>query len=102
MQVKELITFYVNEASKTLDVTFRLETDSDEEIRNDSIPIDEVETYGYEFLKEETKNFEDDNEDYNSDFGDDFDIFIDEEEVTSFLNEYYMINQKKLPPSELF
>ena len=44
MQVKELITFYVNETSKTLDVTFRLETDSDEEIRNDSIPIDEVET----------------------------------------------------------
>lgn len=101
MQVKELITFYVNESSKTLDVTFRLETDSDEEIRNDSITIDEVETYGYEFLNKENETFEED-EMFDTNFDDDFDFFIDEEEVTSFLNEYYMINPKKLPPSELF
>lgn len=101
MQVKELITFYVNESSKTLDVTFRLETDSDEEIRNDSISIDEVESYGYQFLNEESESFDEDDV-FDADFNNDFDFFIDEEEVTSFLNEYYMINPKKLPPSELF
>ena len=35
MEVKELISFYVNESLQTLDVTFRLSIDGDDEIRND-------------------------------------------------------------------
>jgi hypothetical protein len=102
MQVKDLITFYINDSSKTLDVTFRLETDGDEEIRNDSISIDSVENFGYEFLNETVSNNYDDEEDsFDNYYEDDFNP-IDEEEVISFLNEYYMVNPKKLPPSEPF
>ena len=102
MQVKELITFYVNELSNTLDVTFRLETDGEEEIRNDSILIETVSEFGYNFLKN--------NEDYNDEDGEDIferyymddPYFIEEDEVILFLNEYYMINIQKLPPVEPF
>lgn len=101
MQVKELVTFYINEMSKTLDVSFRMEIDSEDEIRNDSILIEEVKNFGYEFLNEEKMDlYEDENyEDLLNDFEDEI---VDENEVLSFLNEYYMINENKLPSAELF
>lgn len=102
MQVRELITFYKNDSSKTLDVSFRLETDSEEEIRNDSILLDEVKNYGYEFLNDTNSTTLNDDESYEEDFDYSDDFLIDEDEVISFLNEYYMINPKKLPNSELF
>lgn len=100
MQVKELITFYINETSKTLDVSFRMEIDGDDEIRNDSIILQEVDNFGYEFLNEETELFDEDLDENFGDYSDDF--FIDESEILSFLNEYYMVNENKIPPTELF
>lgn len=102
MQVRELITFYKNDSSKTLDVSFRLETDSEEEIRNDSILLDEVKNYGYDFLNDTNSTTLNDDESYEEEFDYSDDFLIDEDEVISFLNEYYMINPKKLPNSELF
>jgi hypothetical protein len=49
MEIKELVSYYINESSKTVDVTFRLTTDGDDEIRTDQIQIDEVESFGYNF-----------------------------------------------------
>jgi len=103
MQVKELVSFYINETSKTIDVSFRLETDGDEEIRNDSIMINDVESYGYEFLNENIEDlFEDEEDFFEKNYNEKYDNEFDETEVLSFLNEYYMINQNKLPPAELF
>jgi len=103
MQVKDLITFYINDSSKTLDVTFRLETDGDDEIRNDSILIETVDEFGYEFLNESDYDDYDDEDDlFDSYYDEDNHSPIDEDEVISFLNEYYMINQKKLPSVEPF
>lgn len=101
MQVKDLITFYINESAKTLDVTFRLETDGEEEVRNDSILIEEVESFGYKFLNDSNNMFDEEllEEDFNNDF---YDNMVDEDEVISFLNEYYIINSNKLPPIEPF
>lgn len=101
MQVKEIISFYINDSSKTLDVTFRMEIDSDDEIRNDSILIETVENYGYEFLNDDDSFLYDDEDSTESDFNDE-NYQVDESEVMSFLNEYYMVNSNKLPPSELF
>jgi len=103
MQVKELITFYINESLNTLDVTFRLEIDNEDEIRNDSILLEDIENYGYEFLSENEPDLFDDEEDLFESMNDDFlDSNINEDDVISFLNEYYIINPKKLPPAELF
>ena len=39
MEIKELISFYINESTHTLEVTFRLLSDSEDVIRNDEIEI---------------------------------------------------------------
>jgi hypothetical protein len=44
----------------------------------------------------------DEDEDYEDDDYEDDEIFVDDQEVTSFLNEYYLIYPTKLPNSELF
>ena len=39
MEIKELVSYYLNESSKTLDVTFRTTLDSEDEIREDRINL---------------------------------------------------------------
>jgi len=101
MQVKELITFYVNDLSNTLDVTFRLETDGEEEIRNDSISIYTVKEFGYDFLNEDNDSYESEDDLFENYYLEDSNL-VYEEDVISFLNEYYMINLNKLPTAEPF
>lgn len=103
MEITELISFYLNENSKTLDVTFRTTLDTDEEIRESKINFEEIEEFGYDFI-----NLDNDypsllEEDYYEDETDDYDnIYVDENEIISFLNEYYTLFPSKLPDSELF
>ena len=102
MEIKELESFYINEASQTLDVTFRILSDNDDEIRTDQIELSETKTFGYDFSKDDTDDFweEEDDEDYFDTYGEEFDM--DEEEIISFLNEYYLIYPTKLPDSQLY
>jgi hypothetical protein len=110
MEIKELISFSINESSQTIDVAFRLIQDSEDEIRESQIEIDEIKKFGYDFLDSNTQKFK---ELFNEEELEEFDEFeeyddefleesIDEHEVISFLTEYYMVNSKKLPNSELF
>ena len=104
MEIKELTTYYIDEASRTLDVTFKDIVDGDDEIRTDQIPFDEIKTFGYNVLLEKIDEFEDlldeDIDDYDS-FDDIFEDELDDE-VISFLNEYYMIYPDRLPKPEFF
>jgi hypothetical protein len=103
MEIKELVSHYLNESSKTLDVTFRTTLDSEDEIREDQIYFDEITDFGYDFVSNITDSYgslRDD--DYDDDNYDDDDLFVDDQEITSFLNEYYLIYPDKLPSSELF
>lgn len=111
MEIKDLVSFSINESSQTLNVTFRLIEDSDDEIREDQIELDEIKKFGYDFLDSNTQKFKDlFGETDNFDDFDDFEEYdeefleesIDDHEVISFLNEYYMVNSKRLPGSELF
>lgn len=108
MEIKELVSFYINESSQTLDVTFRTLLDSDDEIRTDQIEFDELKNFGYDVLLDRIDDYNDLNEEEDEEFGniDDFDFLFEDDEieydVISFLNEYYLINPKKLPKSELF
>jgi hypothetical protein len=47
MEIKELVSYYINETSHMLEVTFRTLTDNDDEIRTDQIVLEEIETFGY-------------------------------------------------------
>lgn len=105
MEIKELISFYINESLQTLDVTFRTLLDSDDEIRTSQIEFSEIKNFGYDVLLNKIDEFEDLIDEDEIDY-DDFDNLYDDEEledeVISFLNEYYIINPKNLPPSEFF
>lgn len=104
MEIKELVSFYVNEVSETLEVSFRLVGDDDDEIREDQIDLTEVETFGYDLNnKIDLDLFEDDDDEYDDTLEYDLvDDFKDDDEVISFLNEYYLIYPDYLPDPELF
>lgn len=102
MQLKEVISFFINESTSNLEVSFRIESDSDDEIREDFIDLTEAENFGYTFKK----NFGllndvlEEEEDLFDDFEDNQEI--EHQEVFSFLSEYYLIYPEKLPRAELF
>ena len=102
MEIKELESFYVNEASQTLDVTFRVLSDSDDEIRTDQITLEEVRTFGYNINEKVDDFYDEEDEDDIYLFGDIDDEDLDEQEVISFLNEYYLIYPNNLPGAELY
>ena len=105
MEIKELVSFYINEPSQTLDVSFRMLSDSEDEFRTDQINFDVIRNFGYDIILTKVDEFEDliDEEEFEYE---DFRYYIDEDElyedVVSFLNEYYLINPKSLPKSEFF
>jgi hypothetical protein len=98
MEIQELISYYIYDGTKRIEVSFRLTIDSDDEIRNDVINLDEARDFGYELIQENLdffdleEDFEEDGEDFQS---------VDEDLLVSFLNEYYIINPKKLPKVEI-
>jgi hypothetical protein len=103
MEIKELVSYYINETSHMLEVTFKTLTDSEDEIRTDQIVLDEIETFGYNILNNINENFfEDDDEEFEDMFNDFEEEELDEDEIISFLNEYYLIYPKKLPEAQLF
>ena len=103
MEIKELVSYYINETSHMLEVTFRTLTDNEDEIRTDQIVLEEIETFGYNILNNINENFfEDDDEEFEDMFNDFEEEELDEDEIISFLNEYYLIYPKKLPEAQLF
>jgi hypothetical protein len=102
MEIKELESFYINETSQTLEVTFRIHSDNEDEIRTDQIDLEESKTFGYILTQNKSDNFyeeEEEEEDYFDEF---LDEDFEEEEIISFLNEYYLIYPKRLPNTQLF
>jgi len=55
MEIKEIVTYYVNKDTNILEVTFRTIDDSDDEVRNDNLDYDLIEEYGYQL---ETESFD--------------------------------------------
>jgi hypothetical protein len=102
MEIQELIFYYLHEDTKTLEVNFRLTIDSEDEFRSDIIDLTETENFGYNIISDDLDIL---NEYYDEDLEDDDDWgeseMIDEQTLVSFLNEYYIVNPKKLPKPEL-
>ena len=103
MEIKELVSYYINETSHMLEVTFKTLTDSEDEIRTDQIVLEEIETFGYNISNNIKEDFYDDEDEEFEDMFNDFEEEeLDEDEIISFLNEYYLIYPKKLPEAQLF
>lgn len=103
MEIREIIETTVKQP--IIEVKFRLDTDSDEVMRTVEFQITEIEEYGYTILTEDFDLFDIDEWDDDDDFeysDDEFDdLNVDEEELISFMNEYFLINDH-VPPAELF
>jgi hypothetical protein len=102
MEIKELVSYYINETSHMLEVTFRTLTDNDDEMRTDQIVLEEIETFGYNISNNLNEDFYADDDEFEDMFDDFEEEELDEDEIISFLNEYYLIYPKKLPESQLF
>jgi len=99
MEILEIISCNVDLKSNILDVTFRTIEDSDDVQRVDRLDYSDVEEYGYDILSQDFDVFGDfdDDEELENDYYSDNDFEIDEEELITFLNEYYMVNPSSLP-----
>jgi hypothetical protein len=99
MEIRELVSYYLYEDTKRIEVEFRLSLDSEDEVRNDIINLEEAEDFGYNLIENNNDFFQFDDEDGDEDF-DDF-VDVDEDSLISFLNEYYIVNPDKLPKTEM-
>jgi hypothetical protein len=95
MEILELLSYNQNE--KTTEVVFRLVNDDEDMVRIDEIENTYFDEFGYGFLTPITEFlFEDDDSSGDNDFFD----YIDEDELISFLNEFYVVYPDKLPSLE--
>jgi hypothetical protein len=101
MEIKEIVSYSVLPNANTLEVAFRTIDDSDEEIRNIELEYDIVGEYGYQL---ETETFDiflmDDDDDFQIEKEESLEL--DQDELISFLNEYFMINPDKVPTASIF
>jgi|694.fasta_scaffold44589_5 hypothetical protein len=100
MEIVDLISYYIYEDTKRMEVSFRMNIDSEDEMRSDVINLDESREYGYTIIEENLDFF--DLSDYEEDEFDDIEDFqsVDEDILIQFLNEYYIVNPDKLPKTE--
>jgi hypothetical protein len=99
MEIKEIVSYFLNPTSNILEVTFRTIDDEDDSIRTDNIDYSIVEEYGFSVEVEYDITEEMDEDEL---WEKNYIVELDEEELTSFLNEYYEVNPKSLPKSELY
>ena len=82
-----------------MEVSFRTMDDNDDVIRIDNINYNISKEYGYELMSESFDFFDDEFEDEDVD-NEKFEL--DEDELISFLNEYYEVNPNNLPSAEVY
>lgn len=100
MEIKEIVSYFLNNDTDILDVSFRTIDDDDEVVRTDSINYSIAESYGFDLVTETFDFFGvdcDDEEIYGTEK-----VELDEHDLLVFLNEYYTINPKELPKSEFY
>jgi hypothetical protein len=100
MEIKEILSYFLNSDSNILEVSFRTIEDNEDVLRMDNINYSIVSEYGYEL---ETETFDFFGEEFDEELGDNEEkIELDEDELISFLNEYYTINENSIPRAELY
>lgn len=100
MEIREIISYFLNSNTNVLDVSFRTLEDSEEVMRTDSIDYTNVADYGFDLVSESFDFFDEEFED--DEILEEEKIELDEEELVIFLNEYYTINPDSLPKSEFY
>lgn len=101
MEITELLSCFVNFDKNIIEVSFRIEEDSEDVFRSAEIDFDIAEEFGLIFENDDYDFYSDELDDVELDEVSD-EVQIDSYEVISFLNEYYEINPDELPEPELY
>jgi hypothetical protein len=98
MEVKEIVEAFLHD--EIVEVHFRFVNDDEDTVRVDEFQVNEFFDYGYNVVDEETTLFEydEDDDEFDLDF---LDREINEPELISFMNEYYMVTGD-IPNAEFF
>jgi hypothetical protein len=99
MEVVEVVSHYIDKTQNIINVEFRLLGDSEDEVREDIVEYLYFEEFGFD----NTKDFDifesiiDEEDEWDSD---DYDYIDNEDDLLSFLNEYYVVYPDKLPKTQ--
>jgi hypothetical protein len=99
MEIKEIVSYYFNNETNLVDVSFRTIEDEEDVVRMDTIDYSVIESYGFDLITESFDFFDDDLED---DSFEETKIELDEDILISFLNEYYIVNPDSIPDPEFY
>jgi hypothetical protein len=99
MEIIEILSHYVDKYQNIINVEFRIFGDDDDMIREDIIEYSYFEEFGFD-NKKDLHIFEEVLEEEDEWGDDDYDYIENEDNLTSFLNEYYVVYPKKLPKAE--
>jgi hypothetical protein len=99
MEIKEIVSYYFNNETNLVDVSFRTIEDEEDVVRIDTIDYSVIESYGFDLITESFDFFDDDLED---DLFEETKIELDEDILISFLNEYYIVNPDSIPDPEFY
>ena len=94
MEIREIVSYYINHLNDVMEVSFRTTDDEDNELRTAEISTAEVIAFGYDFIKGDLNildNFDDGDEDFLDELNMIEDETWDENDISQFLNEYYTL-----------
>ena len=100
MEIKEIVSYYFNGEKNLLEVSFRTIEDEEDVVRMDTIDYSVVESYGFDLITESFDFFDEEFEDESYDEQEK--IELDQDELMSFLNEYYIVNPDSIPNAEFY
>ena len=100
MEIKEIVSYYFNSEKNLLEVSFITIEDDEDVVRIDTINYDVVESYGFDLVTESFDFFADDLDEEV--YEEDEKIELDEDELITFLNEYYIVNPDSIPDPEFY
>jgi hypothetical protein len=99
MEIKEIVSYFMSNYNNIIEVSFRTIEDDDEMVRVDQIQYSIAEEYGFDLITETFDFFDDDEEEI---YVDEDKVELDEDELITFLNEYYTVNPDSLPEAEFY
>ena len=100
MEIKEIISYYVDSENEILEVSFRLADDEEDYVRTDEIDLSE--TVDFAYALDTTKNEFNLIEEEEEEVFDYEEVEFEDEQIILFLNEYYTVYPNRLPKSEIF
>ena len=99
MEIKEIVSYFLNAETNILEVSFRTIDDNEEVLINDNIDYTIVGVYGFDLV---TESFDFFGEEFEDELFEEKKVELDEDELVIFLNEYYTINPDTLPRAEFY